>query len=201
MEIISGRAVTVQDVKQALELDRLVYGEQYQSTLERILASLAVNPDVHIMVKDNGRIVAYTNISPVTDEAYALIKSGSFVDTGLEPHMLVPYNKTRLHSVYFSSAVVHPDYQNGDMFFVVYNAVMNKLLALSGDGIFIRRIVADAVSDKGKRLCGLMGMKKVKDSGHDSMLYEVEMLPVPGFRVVSEVTKKLFEVYSNKGGA
>ena len=194
MKIISDTEMTEQDILQCLELDKVVYGDQYVVTLQQVLEWKTVNPDIHVKVKDGDKVVAYTNISPVTEQCYEKIKGGDFIDTAITADMLVPYERGKLHSVYFSSVVVHPDYQSGDVFFVIYNAVFNKLLSLAEDGIFIRRIIADAVSEKGSRLCRLFGMQKLKSSDHNSMLYEVQMLP-PKFRVASALTKRLFDIY------
>ncbi len=111
--------------------------------------------------------------------------------------MLLSYDMPFPYSVRFSSIVVHPDYQNTSVFCELFNAVVGKFLYLGKHEVYIRRMIADAVSVNGEKFCKMFGMTKVKGSNHDSTLYEVSLIP-PKFRVMSKMTKKLYEYYSDK---
>lgn len=194
--VIEGTEVTIENIREAIELDKLVYDEEYYVTIAQCLGWRERNNRLYTMVKDDatGKIIAYANLSPVTEEYYERIKSGQFIDTLLPPEAIVAYSMPDLYNLYFSSIVIHPDYQNSQIFIMLFNAITRKLLILGGEEIYVKKMIADAVSDKGEKFCALFGMSKYTDSAHGSCIYEVELLP-PKFRVSSRATKALMEYY------
>lgn len=197
--IVEGAEVTISDIDEARKLDQLVYEEEYFVSLQQCIDWNKRNNRIYTMIRDvsSGNIIAYVNISPVTDEYYEKICSGEFIDTYLPPEAIVDYGFPDLYSLYFSSIVVHPDYQNTAVFLQLFNAITRKFLALGKEEILVKRMVADAVSTKGEKFCELFGMKKRKDSSHGSEIFEVQMLP-PQFRISSKPTKELHEYYQQK---
>ena len=151
------------------------------------------------MARDNklNKIIAYVNISPVTSECYERIKNGDFIDTEITADMLLSYDMPYPYNLYIFSIVIHPDYQNTSVFFELFNAVVKKFLYLGEQEVFIKRLMADAVTKNGEKFCKMFGMTKIKGSNHNSTLYEVSLIP-PKFRVLSKMTKLLFEYYAKK---
>ncbi len=197
--LISGREVTPEDIREAVELDRLVYDEVYWVDAEQCEKWFAINPDIYVMVKDNdaGKIVAYVNVSPLESECFEMMRSGDFIDTGITENMILGYDKPGLYDVYFSSVVIHPDHRNSGVFRLMLSAVAEKFISLGERGVFVRRVVADAVTEHGEKFCRLLGMHKVRGSGHGSALYEVTMIP-PKFRPVTKSRKRLRDLYQRK---
>ncbi len=193
--ILSGKEITFTDIEQAVMLDRLVYDNKYFVDAEVCEEWFLANPDIYIMARDNKRkeIIAYVNISPVTDECYERIKKGDFIDTGITADMILSYMPFP-YSVYFSSIVIHPDYQNTEVFMRLFNGIVEKFLYLKKHEVYIKRIVADAVTKNGEKFCRMFGMSKIIDSDHFSSLYEVMLIP-PKFRILSKKTKELYEEY------
>lgn len=196
--VIEGSSVTAEDILQACMLDQMVYEEEYYVTLQQCLEWHKKNDRIYTMIRDNTTkdIIAYVNMSPVTKEYYDKIKSGQFIDTYLPPDAIVDYFLPDTYYLYFSSIVVHPDYQNSTVFLILFNAITQKFLELGKEQILIEKIVADAVSEKGQKFCELFGMQKQKDSHHNSQIYEVQMMP-PQFRISSKATRELFAFYEN----
>lgn len=197
--IITGKQVTAEDIAQASYLDRLVYDDIYLVTVEQCEEWMAVNPDIYVLAKDTqtNRYIAYANLTPVTDECYERIKKGDFIDTGITADMVLSYDMPFPYSLYFSSIVIHPDYQNTEVFMEIFNAIIDKFIKLGEHEVFIRRMIADAVTKNGEKFCKLFGMTKVKDSNHDSSLYEITMIP-PKFRILSKKSKLLYDYYQRK---
>lgn len=197
--IITGKQVTAQDIAQAAYLDTLVYDDIYLVTVEQCEEWMAVNPDIYVLAKDihTNRFIAYANLTPVTDECYERIKKGDFIDTGITADMVLSYDMPFPYSLYFSSIVIHPDYQNSEVFMEIFNAIIDKFISLGEHEVFIRRMIADAVTKNGEKFCKLFGMKKIKESNHDSSLYEITMIP-PKFRILSKKSKLLYDYYQRK---
>lgn len=199
LSIITGRQITPQDIREAVELDVLVYDDVYHVDTTQCEEWFRANPDIYVMAKDvsTNKVIAYVNISPVTDECYERIKSGDFIDTGITADMILSYAMPCPYSVYFSSIVIHPDYQNTNVFARLLNAVINKFVHLGEREVYIKRMIADAVTHNGEKFCKLFGMEKLKGSNHESTLYEITMIP-PKFRILSKKCKQLHDYYQQK---
>ncbi len=199
VSIITGRQVTVEDIREAVILDTLVYDDIYHVDTKQCEEWFNANPDIYVMAKDNhtGKVIAYVNISPVTDECYERIRIGDFIDTGITADMILSYDMPFPYSVYFSSIVIHPDYQNTEVFMQLFNAIVKKFISLGEHDVFVHRMIADAVTKNGEKFCKLFGMKKIKNSSHESTLYEITMIP-PKFRVISKMSKQLYDYYQRK---
>lgn len=198
IEIIEGKDVTEDDIEQAAFLDTLVYDPIFCAPKDVCLKWNGVNNRIYTMARDtkSGKIIAYVNLSPITNHYYELIKSGNFLDVYLPQEAIVSYDMPScMYNLYFSSIVIHPDYQNTGVFLPLFNALVKKFIALGETGIFIHRMIADAVSERGKQFCRLFGMQNVKSSEHNSSIYEISLLP-PKFKVSSRPTKELFDFYS-----
>lgn len=199
ISIITGKQVTAGDIAQASYLDALVYDDIYLVTLEQCEEWMAVNSDIYVLAKDTqtNRFIAYANLTPVTDECYEQIKNGDFIDTGITADMVLSYDMPFPYSLYFSSIVIHPSYQNTEVFMEMFNAIIDKFIKLGEHEVFIRRMIADAVTPNGEKFCKLFGMSKVTDSNHDSKIYEITMIP-PKFKILSKKTKLLHDYYQRK---
>lgn len=199
IEVITGHQISSEDIKHAVMLDGLVYDDVYHVDSSLCEEWFKVNPDIYVMAKDKvtKRVIAYANISPVTEECYEKIRDGNFIDVGITTDMLLSYDMPFPYSVYFSSIVIHPDFQNTEVFMQLFNAIVKKFIYLGEHEVYIRRMIADAVTKNGEKFCRLFGMTKVKGSDHNSTLYEISMIP-PKFRVMSKMTKQLYDYYLNK---
>lgn len=199
ISIITGKEVTINDIREAVMLDSMVYDDIYHVDTTQCEEWYEVNPDIYIMAKDNttGRVIAYINVSPVTDECYERLKRGDFIDTGITAEMLLSYDMPFPYSVNFSSIVIHPNYQNSEVFMKLFNAIIDKFIFLGSHEVYVKRMIADAVTKNGEKFCRLFGMKRVKGSNHDSTLYEVTLIP-PEFRIMSKKAKELYDYYNTK---
>lgn len=79
----------------------------------------------------------------------------------------------------------------------LFNAIIDKFIMLGEHEVYVRRMIADAVTQNGEKFCKLFGMTKIKKSSHESSLYEITMIP-PQFRILSKKTKQLYDYYQNK---
>ena len=194
--IIEGENITVDHIKQILNLDKLVYDELYHNTLEKCLDSFERNSDTYTMLYSASadKIVAYVHVLPITDEYYDRLKSGTLIDAYLPPEASVSYDLPGIYSLYFSSAVIHPDYQMVGVLKHLLEAFVEKLISLGEEGFYMKRVLADAVTDKGEKFCSLVGMDRLYESDHDSIIYEMELLP-PKFKAISHAHARFYDYY------
>ena len=198
-EVLAGLEVKQHDIEEAVELDNLSYPECYRGNVVDCVKWAQANPDIYVMLRDKTteRIIAYINVMPVTEECYEMIRGGEFIDVSISPEMILSYDMPLPYCLYFSSIVIHPAYRNTGVFKYLFNAILMRFLELGKNEIFIKKMLADAVSVEGEKFCKLFGMDKLERSQHGSSLYEVSMIP-PKFRVTSRMTKQLYDYYQAK---
>ncbi len=197
--IISGKEITKEDIQGAISLDAITYIDDYRVQLETCWEWFNINPDIYVMAKDKltNKIVAYINITPIDDDNYDEIKNGQLIDSKLTSDMILSYDFPSTYSVIFSSIVIHPDYRNSEVFFEMINAVIKKFIYLSKHEVYIKRMIADAVSIQGVQFCRLFGMKKIHQGQFNSTIYEITMMP-PQFKTITKSAKILYEHYLKK---
>ena len=191
--------ITPKDIQEVLDLESEVYNESGQQDLDLCLKFFAVNPNIYLFFKDlnTGKIIANIDISPISDECYEKMRSGHLLDKNITPDMVLSYDMPSLYNIYFSSIVIHKNYRNTNLFLFMFNSVVEMFIQLGQREILARRMIADAVTQEGERFCKLFGMKKVKESDHESTLYEVSLIP-PEFKPTSRPTKELYDYYKQK---
>ena len=168
-----GKAVSNEDIKNALEIDYMCYDDLYHLDWESCIAYHRKNPYIYIMASDDsGKIVGYVNFSPVTEAIYETMRSGKSVDTVITADDILEYSSGKEYSVYFSSICVHPDHRNKGISRMMLKCLKDLIGNLEKSDIHIKRVVADAVSEPGERLLSVLGFKMVCTSEHDSKIME-----------------------------
>lgn len=189
-------AITFEDIKNAVNLDHCVFEGMEHVSPEECWRWFKLNPDIYCFIEDTQtqKIVAYTNTAPITEECYDKIKSGKFLTTNITENMILSFEMPYPYSLYFFSVVIHPQHQNTQLFFMLVSALVEKFIGLTARDVYIKRMIADAVTPNGEKFCKLFGMNKITESAHSSSLYEVQMIP-PQFKKISKKVKELYDCY------
>lgn len=168
LQLVLGKDVTEKDIEQAVYLDQLSYDESYRGKLDDCIAWSKSNPNIYLMIRDldTNHIIAYVNIMPVTNECYNKIKSGNFIDIEITPQMILQQSE----NIYISSVVIDPFYRCYYVCKFLLDAIENKLTSMK-----IKRILADAITPIGEKVCKHINMVKILDSKHNSVIYEKVM--------------------------
>ena len=111
--ILAGNKINREMISEAIQLDRLSYDDVYQLQVDTCFDYFEKNNDIYIMAVDNesGRVIGYINYSPIKEEVYSELSSGSVIDTVITGDDVLPYEDGACYWGYFSSIVVHPDYR------------------------------------------------------------------------------------------
>ena len=200
-KIIEGQEVTKEDIMSALELDRKYYSmpDDEQFTVEKCMNWYNINNQIYTMIKDTetNKIVGYINATPVTDECYNDIRNGKYADVNIDDNDVEDYLIPAKYNLYFASIVVDYEAHSFTVLKKLCDAFFEKLIKLLDNDFIISRVVADAISKYGQKLCERFGMKKVLSSSHESLIYELELFP-PKFDPTSEKLKELFDSFNEK---
>ncbi|TXK82584.1 hypothetical protein [Paenibacillus sp. N3.4] len=119
------------------------------------------------------------------------------MDTDILASDIRSYDLPDIYKLYLCSVAISQDYRGSVAFKMLYEAFFNRLLHLAQQDVYISEIVADAVTEEGKKLCEFLGMKQVKVSNHDSSIYKVSLLP-PSIRVTTDKAKIFQTLYQKK---
>lgn len=180
MELIFGSQITSGDIKGALMLDYENYHDEYHLMYERCLDYQRRNPYIYAMLKDRGEIVGYVNFSPVTSGAYERLRAGE-IDTFVTGDDVVPFSDGAIYDIYLSSIVVREDYRGKGFAGYLLHAVIAKWSELEAEhGITVRRIIADAISPGGARLCEALGLRCIARTDRGTSTYELILQPFDG---------------------
>ena len=199
-EIVRGTDVTRRGIEDVVALDGQYYEETcYHMTVDYTAALFKANEENCIAVRDRetGTVVGYAMLLPVSDETYARIRAGSFVDSNLTLDMVVRYGAPGIYHLYFASVVVHPGHRSARLILTMMDAIADVFLALANRGIFIDRMIADSVSRDGSKFCSLFGLERVRASDHKSDIYELVCLP-PRFRALTPTFRRLANAYRKR---
>lgn len=195
----SGVQVTERMVDQACALDALVYRDELRGVPEVCRSWLRWNPEIYTMLIDPGvdQVVGYLNAMPLEDEAYRAIERGTGLDVAIPTEWIRKYELPDFYRLYFCSIVVHPSYQATTAFKALYDAFIDHLISLAEREIFFTEILADGVTRAGMRACEYVGMRRVRETDHDSVIFKVTLLP-PALRITSTRAKSLSTYYASK---
>ena len=200
IKIIHGNKVTHKYISQALELDRISYGDIYQLQLDSCFSFFEANSEIYIMAINDttDTVIGYINFSPITDNMFNLLSSGQVVDTVIVSDDIVQYIKDQDCWGYFSSIVVHPDYRQHGIATQMLLCWKELVFDLAKNrNIFFKGIVADAVSDVGYHILSEIGFVYSKVSSHDS---QVMVLNLFSDKVVpSKFNDNLLGIYRKNG--
>lgn len=175
ISIIDGDEVTLDLVKQCIDLDNLVYPGDYLVDFSVSKHYFEKNPYIYYMAVLDDQLVGYVNFCPVKDSFYNKMKSGKYIDTILTGNDILKYEMNKEYSNYFASIVIHKDYQH----YGLANKLMEKIKERIGKlklerNITIKRIVADVLNDGGKKLVSKLGLKEIYKSNHNTIIAEWE---------------------------
>ncbi len=199
-EIVRGADMTLEAMKDVVALDNQYYEDAcYHMTAEYNFALVQANEESCVAVRDRetGSVVGYAMLLPISTDTYDKIREGCFIDSNLDPAMVLRFDDPGVFHLYFASVVVRPEHRSVRLLLAMMDAMAEAFLALAERGVFIDKMIADSVSPDGMKFCRLFGLEKICKSDHGSDIYEVICLP-PRFREATPVIRRLADFYREK---
>ena len=174
--LLSPNEITIDVIKEVLNIESNIYPVNEQQSLRLCIENFNVNPNIYFIFKDldNGKIVGNVDICPITDRCYEKIKSGMFKDSNIASDMIVSYrrNLDECYNLYFEGITIREEYRDTGLLFFMFKS-LNRFF---NRDICIRRIIADAVTDDGIRLCKMFRMKEICRTDHNSIIFEKHII-------------------------
>jgi hypothetical protein len=139
-----------EDIPALLALDERVYAKEYRMSDDLTRRRFRINPYSDIVVSDGDQLVGYISVFPILTKMIQKMKTGAFQECDLE-RSVIPYDHPGFYDLYLESIVVdkarYPHFSSHWLLVVL----QEHLQRLQKRGIFIRQIVAWAVSPMGRR--------------------------------------------------
>lgn len=198
-EIKEGKRITEDDLRQAIQIDAVYFADELRGNLDTCLKWLHQNPLIYTVLvsQKEHRVVGYINAMPIEDDFFNLIERGDFIDMELPDSAIRGYDFPDFLKMYFCSIAVHPSYHGTMAYKVLYDSFMKKLYHLATNDFYITEVIADAVTEKGKKMAEQLSMQYQHTTSHNSRIYKMSMMP-PRFRYTTKETKRVFDLYTEK---
>ena len=143
--LIDPKDITIQDIKEVLNIESNEYSEESQVSLESCINAFNINPNIYFMFKDirNNKIVSNIDICPITDECYNIIKSGKFKDCNINSNMIISYNNdVKYYNLYFRGITIRKEYRNSNgLLYSMLKFLKKKYIEFEYKGYYIKRMI------------------------------------------------------------
>lgn len=198
--VIAGNKFTDADIAEAHAIEKKLLPHNLISEPDEVKRWFIHNGYSSIGIRDNStkKIIAFCTALPVRDAWYNNFRDGNITDVEISLADIEKYDFPGIYNIYISVLCVHPDYQGPTQIFkLLYDAMVNIFINLTKNEIFIYRLLADASTPDGVRMCRFLGMEKVCDSKHTTSIYESHLIP-PKLRLRNARGKSLIDYYAHK---
>ncbi|MCZ8521185.1 MULTISPECIES: hypothetical protein [Paenibacillus] len=142
-----------------LALDAKVFPPNYRIDAATTEQRLSVNPYTDIAVLDGEELMGYVSLYPIPRAIYQEIRSGTFDEKRVERHTL-PYRRIGKYDAYLCSIAIDKARYPRLRAAFLFGQLSKHLMALKRRGMFIRRIIAHAVSAAGRKTLERMGFRE-----------------------------------------
>lgn len=191
--------LTFEDIKGTIGVDIEAYGMNdatYIPSEDLVKSWFEWNPGIYtlLQVQETREAVGYINAMPVGEKTFKEILSGEFDESAFGRDQILRYEEPGYYYLYFCSVAIKKDWRNQGNFRKILDGFSANIGRLAHRNIFIREIVADAVSPEGRALCKSFGMKPVRSSDRGSSIYRMPLLP-PDFKPVTKNAKRVHSFY------
>ncbi len=177
MEIRYSKNKTDEFIYDIQRIDREVYGEEECTSFETDSARFKKNTDSYILLYEGEEIVGYMCIFPIIKKLYKnMLELDVAFDDNITPEDIGPYEDEV--SLFIHSIAVLPKYRNGEAIVMITNAFYKFIEDKNKSGkCFIKRVVALAVSDSGRKALSRMGLEKYKTVENKYDLFILNIQP------------------------
>ena len=135
--IIDGTELNDKRLRQALELDRSVYPENYLLDEAVVFGYWREHPEIYICACDGDDLVAYLNVSCIDERSYRKLCSGTENDLCIRAENIRVPDANGVNYMYLSSVVVRRDRRKIGIAEKLLRVFADRLEDLRDRGIYI----------------------------------------------------------------
>lgn len=196
--IYEGESISEEMIRQASAIDYEVFPCDYIANTDLCISWFHKNPEIYIIAVDDDtdKVIGYLNAMPLEDDYFLKYEEGIVADVEIPDSAVRKYNLPGFYKLLLCSVAISTGYQGTLVFKGIFDAFIDKLISLTEKEIYITEVLADAVTNDGKRLSEYFGLKPLLN-GKMGELYKTTLLP-PLIRTLTPRSKVLKEIYLHK---
>ncbi len=201
-EINFYNGATDDDIIQFIDLDRIVYPENYQISHKIIQRWNEKNPNLYCVAKDvhKNKVIGYMGFFPLTEDMFIESLQIDFDENHIAPEHVERYERSGIYYLYINSVVVSPDFQKYPVVYGnIFGTFLNSVIELASNDIFFCDACGRATSEEGAKQCrSLLRMKEVaSDDTSGLRIFHSKLLPM-GMRLPFDAGRKIYNLFSEK---
>ncbi|SFJ95386.1 hypothetical protein SAMN04488082_11088 [Desulfomicrobium apsheronum] len=190
------------DIRQLVELDRIVYEEEHLVPLSRIQSWNDKNNKIYCVAKEieSNKIIAYIGLFPLKERTFMDALRIDFDETKITPDDIDCYEKSNMYYLYINSVVVAPEYKSNFLIYKnIFACFFEFVVDLTEDDIFISDACGRATSEEGIKQCkSFLRMQEVASDDESGLrIFHAKLFPV-SMRLPFDVGKKIHKLYTEK---
>jgi len=165
--------LTEQDFIEMEALEKRYYSEEYIADYHDAHDWYTDLPFTTVAAEDQGKIIGFLELFPVSDKVFALLKEGAFNDKYLEKSEIIDVSRPVGSPVnlFFSCIVIDEAYRKTDTLKMMLKYYAAFYSSLAADGLDIENVIIDNVTEDGERFSGRMGFERLTESDHGTVVY------------------------------
>lgn len=165
--------LSLADFAQMESMEKEYYGPEFITDYNEAFDWYTRFSFTTMAIEDQGRIVGFLDLFPITQETFDLISQGIFNDKNLTAYNIMDIRKTDLAQVnlFLSCIVIDRAYRKTDALKILLRCYVDYYNAFISRGILIDEIITDNVTHEGERFSKKIGFRKIRSTNHNSVVY------------------------------
>lgn len=155
------------------EIERYYYSEEFITSAEESYLWYKFKPNSICAIADNGIIIGFMNLFPISEEIYNQIKRGVYQDSKMTyKEILEPGESEGPIYLFLSCVAVHQQYRKSKALEMMLEDYIKQYEKWLLKGYSIHGIVTENVTQAGLKFSLKMGMKNINISDHNAYICE-----------------------------
>jgi len=167
------RALTIEDFKQMEAMEKEYYSSDFIADYHDAFDWYHALSFTTMAIEDQGKIIGFVDLFPVTATIFELIKGGNFNDKNLKTHDIIDLHiaKTGRYNLFLSCVVIDRSYRGTQALKILLEAYVDFYHGYASQGIDFDEIITDNVTHEGERFSERLGFKMLLESDHETVVY------------------------------
>ena len=168
-------------IREIIRVDRQVFEDNDEASFgcfERSQTWYEENPNIYTLLFSGSRLVGYSNVMPLEDEAWDLALQGKLHDGLVEADAIRRFELPGLYRLYICCFAILPEYRRFPTAFgTLYDMVFERLFRLAENDIYVSEMAANAWTPEGRSLSKSFGMTPVCPHSRHGEIFHCTIIP------------------------
>lgn len=155
-----------------LELDRLVYPENLQGSIEALKNRFLANKEMYLLLYKEDLLIGYICFFPITQKlSNSIYTENKLYRENITSSDICAYSKEVANDIYLLSVAINPNNRDSEAIRVLTNSFYVYLDKKKKQGYLLRDILSTSVSKDGENFLANLNFKKAKEITPEYQLF------------------------------